>query len=133
MHATHIKGSFSSDSVSTPQDNASFAELFKSLRKKLVGKQACLSGAGLRCTDAAISHWERGLRLPRPKTLRNAVNVLTELGAAPRDIERLISAWNAEYLGKRIVARNSRSPDASGVGYAGGACRVDDVPDSVRY
>ena len=79
------------------------------LRKQLVGKQSCLSRAGLRCTDAAISHWERGLRLPRPKTLRNAVDVLTELGATPDDIQQLMSAWTAEYLGKKSLARNRTS------------------------
>jgi hypothetical protein len=104
MHAHHIDESFGSDAA-LPRDTASFAELFKSLRKQLVGKQACLSGAGLRCTDAAISLWERGLRLPRPKTLRNAVHVLTALGAAPNDIERLISSWNAEYLTKPARTR----------------------------
>jgi transcriptional regulator with XRE-family HTH domain len=106
MHASQFEGSFCPDAASTSRSTASFAELFKSLRKQLVGKQACLSRAGLRCTDAAISHWERGLRLPRPKTMRNAVHVLTELGAAPDDIERLISAWNAEYASKKVVARN---------------------------
>jgi hypothetical protein len=91
--------------VTTSQTAPSFGELFRILRKQLVGKQACLSGAGLRCTDAAISHWERGHRLPRPKTMRNAIHVLSCLGAAPGDIEQLKSAWYAEYIGRRVVAR----------------------------
>src|SRR5262245_23954073 len=102
MHTSHKnEGSYAPSVAFASCHNTSFAELFKNLRKQLVGKQSCLSRAGLRCTDAAISHWERGLRLPRPKTLRNAVDVLTELGAAPGDIEQLMSAWTAEYLGKK--------------------------------
>jgi hypothetical protein len=110
MHTSHLDGSCA-PGVSTSRNTTSFAELFKNLRKQLVGKQACLSGAGLRCTDAAISHWERGLRLPRPKTLRNAVDVLAALGAAPSDIEQLISAWTTESLGKKDLARGRTSPE----------------------
>jgi transcriptional regulator with XRE-family HTH domain len=109
MHPSHIDESCGESAVSTSLNATSFAELFKNLRKQLVGKQACLSGAGLRCTDAAISHWERGLRLPRPKMLRNAVNVLAKLGATAHDIEQLVSAWSAEYVGKKSLARTRLS------------------------
>jgi transcriptional regulator with XRE-family HTH domain len=112
MHTSHLDGSFGSDAVSASRNTTSFAELFKNLRKTLVGKQACLSRAGLRCTDAAISHWERGLRLPRPKTLRNAIDVLKGLGAAPADIEQLISAWTAEYTGRKESRETAPSADA---------------------
>ena len=110
MDSSHIVGSFGQGAASTSCNN-SFAELFRNLRKKLVGKQACLSGAGLRCTDAAISHWERGLRLPRPRTLRNAVDVLTRLGAAPGDIAQLINAWTVACTERKIVTRDRPSPD----------------------
>jgi len=106
MHTSHLDGGYAPSAPVT----TSFAEQFKTLRKQLVGKQACLSGAGLRCTDAAISHWERGLRLPRLKTLRNAVAVLTELGATPIDIERLISAWNAECVERKALGRHGPLP-----------------------
>ncbi|MET0592346.1 MAG: helix-turn-helix transcriptional regulator [Polyangiaceae bacterium] len=94
-----------SSRVPTPPPLPSFGELFRALRKQLAGKQACLSGAGLRCTDAAISHWERGHRLPRPKTMRNAIDVLAELGASEGDIEQLKSAWYAAYIERKVVAR----------------------------
>jgi hypothetical protein len=109
MHTSNLEGSCASDAVSMSSTATSFAELFKNLRKQLVGKQSCLNGAGLRCTDAAISHWERGLRLPRPRTMRNAVEVLIRLGATPDDIERLKSAWTAEYHGRKVAARRSPS------------------------
>ena len=109
MHTSHLEESFAPSVAFASRNTTSFAELFKNLRKQLVGKQSCLSRAGLRCTDAAISHWERGLRLPRPKTLRNAVDVLTELGATPAEIDQLMSAWTTEYLGKKSLARNRTS------------------------
>jgi len=118
MRPIHLDGSCAPP-VSTSRHTTSFAEQFKNLRKQLVGKQACLSGAGLRCTDAAISHWERGLRLPRPKTFRNAVDVLAALGAAPSDIERLISAWTTEYLGKKDLARGRTSTEGAEPAYPG--------------
>jgi hypothetical protein len=119
MHARQVDGSFGKETDSTSHPTPSFAEQFKKLRKQLVGKQACLSGAGLRCTDAAISHWERGLRLPRPRTMRNAVAVLTELGATPRDIEQLISAWTAECTARSVLARRRLSPQPPALAYAG--------------
>ncbi|HMI88870.1 MAG TPA: helix-turn-helix transcriptional regulator [Polyangiaceae bacterium] len=115
MHTSQLEAGCAPCATPTSLHTASFAELFKNLRKQLVGKQACLSRAGLRCTDAAISHWERGLRLPRPKTLRNAVEVLTQLGATPTDIEQLITAWTTEYLEKKGLGRHppSRNPAAA--------------------
>jgi transcriptional regulator with XRE-family HTH domain len=105
MHTSHLDGSCDGCAVSSSTNAPSFAELFKHLRKQLVGKQACLTRAGLRCTDAAISYWERGLRLPRPKTLRNAVKVLVELGATPCDVEQLMSAWTTAQLERKVPAR----------------------------
>jgi hypothetical protein len=109
MHSSPNNGTFVEGAVSPSSHSNSFAQLFKNLRKQLVGKQACLSGAGLRCTDAAISHWERGLRLPRAKTMRNAVSVLRELGATREDIDQLLSAWSAEHAVRRLM-RNRLAP-----------------------
>jgi hypothetical protein len=111
MDSSNLQGSCAVDTSSVEGANlisdsarhtSSFGELFKALRKQLVGKQACLSRAGLRCTDAAISHWERGLRLPRPKTMRNVIGVLEDLGAAPTDIAQLKAAWSAECLERKV-------------------------------
>jgi hypothetical protein len=108
MQSSNPDGSCATGADPMSRNTPSFAELFRNLRKQLVGKQACLSGAGLRCTDAAISLWECGHRLPRRKTMKNAVDVLTKLGAMPSDIDRLVSAWNAEYR-ERNVSRNRPS------------------------
>jgi hypothetical protein len=112
MYTSRIKPTSDAGVVTSSHQTTSFAELFRNLRKQLVGKQSCLSGAGLRCTDAAISHWERGLRLPRPRTMRNAVDVLSELGATPREIQQLVSAWTAEWFERKVGTRN-RPPEKS--------------------
>jgi len=106
MYTSRIKPSADAGPVPSSHQATSFAELFKNLRKQLVGKQSCLSRAGLRCTDAAISHWERGHRLPRPRMMRNAVDVLVGLGATPGEIAQLLSAWTAEYVERKVVTRN---------------------------
>jgi hypothetical protein len=116
---TSNKPNVGGGAVTSSHNNTSFAELFKNLRKQLVGKQSCLSRAGLRCTDAAISHWERGLRLPRPRTMRNAVDVLVELGAKPGEIEQLVSAWTAEYVERKIVTRSRSMEEAVPPSYPG--------------
>lgn len=108
MQSSNPDGNCATHAVPMSRSTPSFAELFRNLRKQLVGKQACLSSAGLRCTDAAISLWERGHRLPRRKTMKNAVDVLTKLGAMPSDIDRLVTAWNAEFR-ERNVSRNRPS------------------------
>ena len=109
MHSSPNNGTYVEGVVSPSANCNSFAQLFKNLRKQLVGKQACLSSAGLRCTDAAISHWERGLRLPRAKTMRNAVDVLRDLGATREEIDQLMSAWAAEDALRRVM-RNRLAP-----------------------
>lgn len=102
MHPINIDGTSASGAISPSRGANAFGKLFRNLRKRLVGKQACLSHAGLRCTDAAISQWERGLRLPRPQTMCNAVIVLEHLGATAADIEQLMSAWKAADLERRF-------------------------------
>ena len=51
----------------TPEEsisgNLEFAQCLRALRARLVGKQVALSMA-VRCTEAAISFWEAGRRLP---------------------------------------------------------------------
>jgi transcriptional regulator with XRE-family HTH domain len=118
MHPSHLVGSCAESAAFTFRNTTSFAEQFKSLRKQLVGKQSCLSRAGLRCTDAAISHWERGLRLPRPKMMRNAVAVLTELGATPGEIEQLMAAWTAEHIEKKGLGRRP-APELTATAHPG--------------
>jgi hypothetical protein len=119
MYIGRINPRGAASGVTSSHNATSFAELFKNLRKQLVGKQACLSRAGLRCTDAAISHWERGLRLPRPRTMRNAVDVLIALGATPTEIEQLVTAWTTAYVERKVVGRNRPHDEAPPPSYPG--------------
>ena len=70
-----------------------FGNQFRLLRRKLAGKQSMLVAEGLRCTDAAISLWERGQRLPSQRMLRRAISVFNRLGATAEEIEKLRAAW----------------------------------------
>jgi transcriptional regulator with XRE-family HTH domain len=78
-------------------DALCFGERFRRLRKQHAGKQMTLVASGLRCTDAAISHWETGRRLPSATMLWNAARVLVRLGATEGDIQHLRSAWSQEH------------------------------------
>jgi len=81
-----------------------FGARFRILRQELAGKQSVLTAAGLSCTDAAISLWENGRRLPSTRMLRRTIGVFARLGATSEDIEELRSAWIAE----RAVRLGSR-------------------------
>jgi hypothetical protein len=78
-----------------------FGARFRILRQELAGKQTVLVAEGLRCTDAAISLWETGRRLPSTRMLHRALGVFARLGASPEDIEQLRSAWIAERAERR--------------------------------
>ncbi|HMJ53813.1 MAG TPA: helix-turn-helix transcriptional regulator [Polyangiaceae bacterium] len=67
-----------------------------------------MSASGLRCTDAAVSHWERGKRLPSVRMMQRVLHAFSELGATPTDLDGLRVAWTTE--------RSTRYPDARGHG-----------------
>ena len=78
-------------------DRCYFAELLKQLRRRIIGKQTCLSRA-LGCTDAAVSLRESGRRLPKQSTLARIVDVLARSGASAIDLDDLQSRWQATKL-----------------------------------
>jgi DNA-binding transcriptional regulator YiaG len=80
---------------------SSFAVRFKTLRRRRAGKQACLSFQ-IGCTDAALSHWESGTRLPSPRSLARIVVALSQLGATRREIHALECSWASERRGKAM-------------------------------
>jgi hypothetical protein len=77
---------------------ARFGDRFRLLRRELAGKQSVLVAEGLRCTDAAISLWETGQRLPSARMLESAIGVFERLGATSEDLARLELAWRAEQV-----------------------------------
>jgi transcriptional regulator with XRE-family HTH domain len=93
----------------------SFGARFRRLRIALGNKQSSMSAAGLRCTDAAISHWERGKRLPSVRMMRRVLKTFLELGAPPIDVDGLRTAWTTERgarSGERLPLLDGR-PDAA--------------------
>ena len=71
---------------------SSFGDRLRALRRRLAGKQLWLAHvAG--CSDAAVSFWENGKRLPARSTLSRIESALTEAGASPGDLAGLRLSW----------------------------------------
>src|SRR5260221_3388053 len=70
-----------------------FAHQLRELRRRLIGKQLCLSWA-VGCTDAAVSFWESGKRLPQQGTLSRILAALEREGATDSDLSNLKQTWH---------------------------------------
>jgi hypothetical protein len=57
------------------------------------------------CSDAAVSFWESGKRIPAYGTLSRIVDALTQAGASPRELEGLRRAW----LEVRVLRRKAKA------------------------
>jgi len=68
-------------------------------------KQLWLSGE-VGCTDAAISYWETGRRLPQQSTLFRLVEAFRKSGASPQELSELRLSWQ----GSMLRRSNSRWP-----------------------
>jgi transcriptional regulator with XRE-family HTH domain len=75
----------------------SFGACLKTLRMRLSTKQLWLSGE-IGCTDAAISYWETGRRLPQQGTLFRLVEVFRKNGASPDELYELRLSWSESRL-----------------------------------
>jgi len=71
---------------------SSFADRLRYLRLRFVGKQLCLSQA-IGCSDAAVSFWESGKRLPQPRTFYRILNELAHEGASRAELSNLRASW----------------------------------------
>jgi hypothetical protein len=70
----------------------SFPGRVKELRQRFGGKQLWLATlAG--CSDAAVSFWESGKRVPNEITFSRLLDGLTQVGAAPSDLAALRLSW----------------------------------------
>jgi DNA-binding XRE family transcriptional regulator len=79
--------------------NDTFASHLKQVRARIHAKQ-CWLAREIGCTDAAISHWENGSRLPRQNTMRRVFQALEGSGALPTELLSLLVAWRND-LNKR--------------------------------
>jgi DNA-binding transcriptional regulator YiaG len=66
----------------------------KELRSQFAGKQLCFAVA-LGHTDAAVSMWESGKRLPKDETtMQSIIEVLARAGAPTQHLSVLAARWN---------------------------------------
>jgi transcriptional regulator with XRE-family HTH domain len=77
------------------------------LRKRYIGKQLALA-ASIGCTEAAISFWEHGRRLPLRTLLPRIVECLHAGGAGVMEIEELQQEYNRCRSGRAWEARSER-------------------------
>jgi transcriptional regulator with XRE-family HTH domain len=82
-----------------------FADHLKRLRLRFVGKQLRFSSA-LGCTEAAVSFWESGKRVPQKRMLPRILETLTRCGAPPRDLSDLLVRWQVAKE-RSLAHRNS--------------------------
>jgi DNA-binding transcriptional regulator YiaG len=100
-----------------------FAVQIKDLRRRFGGKQWWLAYvAG--CSDAAVSFWESGKRIPAPTTLFRIVDALQQAGASPTEVASLQQSWvRAKLLRREVMHRRAGSRNAIHGSSRGTTCR----------
>ncbi len=86
---------------------APFSQCIKDLRRRFGGKQlwlACLAG----CTDAAVSFWETGKRVPNWDTFSKILVALVDVGVPPSEIETLRRSWTEAKGSQQHAAKDQR-------------------------
>ena len=91
--------------IEPPERTPSFAEQLKMLRTRTWSKQAVLSSL-LGCTDAAVSLWESGARLPRTGSMELLMKALASEGVSPLQLETLRQRWSFERR-QRLLAHTA--------------------------
>jgi hypothetical protein len=89
--------------ISSFDSDGYFAHRLKELRQRVVGKQACLSYA-VGCTDAAVSFWESGKRLPHQGMIARILVALAQGGASGGELSSLLRTWQQAKLGRSARA-----------------------------
>ena len=90
-----------------PQDTeTSFGGALRELRKRLRLKQILLARE-IDCSEAAISHWESGARLPSAYSLGPTLRAFAAKGAATAEVLALRGLWRREDARRRLAARRS--------------------------
>ena len=89
-----------------PAGNRKFAACLKRIRLACRTKQACLSMA-IGCSDAAVSLWESGARMPTPGLLSRLLAALAEEGIPTPELLELRRVWLTEHALRRVVRRGA--------------------------
>jgi transcriptional regulator with XRE-family HTH domain len=77
-----------------------FAVCLKRIRLALQTKQSCISGA-IGCSDAAVSQWESGSRVPSVHSLHRLLQALAEGGTPTAELLELRRIWLDERTYRR--------------------------------
>jgi hypothetical protein len=112
----------SRDAVGAPDR---FPAIIRALRRNQFGKQLALALA-VGCTEAAVSYWENGKRVPRPGQFPSIADAFCRAGASLAALERLRLEWERARLGSaqcRTAARHPQSR-APGLSQKGGRMSV---------
>jgi transcriptional regulator with XRE-family HTH domain len=73
---------------------SAYPVLLRRLRKRYIGKQISLA-TSLHCSEAAVSHWERGKRLPIMTAHARILQDLQNAGAELAELRELRTAYEA--------------------------------------
>jgi hypothetical protein len=82
-----------------------FAVFLKRMRLGLQNKQVWLSEA-IGCSDAAVSLWESGARIPTPQSLSRLLAALAKEGISTSELLELRRIWLNEYTLRRGARRS---------------------------
>ena len=82
-----------------------FADCLKRIRTRLKSKQVWLSEA-IGCSDAAVSLWETGSRIPTPASLSRILAVLASEGTSDAELLALRRVWIKEAAQRRFLRRS---------------------------
>ena len=93
---------------------AVFADRFKSLRTRLFVKQVTLSYE-VRCTEAAISYWESGRRLPHPRSMERILSAFGQCGATSFELDELRGAWHRAIVSRAVGTQTQAARSVSQV------------------
>jgi DNA-binding transcriptional regulator YiaG len=83
------------ESAMSETGEPSFAECLRLVRQRVTGKQVCLSYL-VGCTEAAISLWESGARLPNQRNFQCLLTAIAARGATTIELLGLRAAWFRE-------------------------------------
>ena len=75
-------------------ESSPFAQKMKALRRRLGSKQCWVANV-VGCTNASVSFWESGKRVPDLRNLERLLHALEMAGATRHEIAWLRDAWEA--------------------------------------
>jgi DNA-binding transcriptional regulator YiaG len=78
-----------------PEPPPTFACQLKDFRQRFGFKQLWLANV-VGCTDAAVSFWETGKRLPQAHVIVIMIEVLRKMGASPKELIVFYGCWREE-------------------------------------